>query len=124
MKEIEKLAREFLTLKKKKIEKRRYIDYDMVGHLRNLNQSNLGLVENTFQVKSYELEIESHESEYNDISNELYENTKDLSPLLAALKASRENPLIVHVNGKTYFDVFLDENGVIQSRDFYTDLSK
>ncbi|WP_316743755.1 hypothetical protein [Pedobacter antarcticus] len=70
------------------------------------------------------MEIESHESEYNDISNELYENTKDLSPLLAALKASRENPLIVHVNGKTYFDVFLDENGVIQSRDFYTDLSK
>ena len=124
MNEIKALANDFLEIRENVNEKRRYIDYDMAQHLTKIEENKDGTVESTLAVIKFKSEIEAEESHYSELQQQLLDITKDLKPLLVEVNATRDNPLITHVEGRTYHDTYLDENGDVQNRGLYTDTSK
>ena len=124
MNEIKALANDFLEIRENVNKKRRYIDYNMAQHLTKIEENKDGTVESTLAVIKFKSEMEAEESHYSELQQQLVDITKDLKPLLVEVNATRDNPLITHVEGRTYHDTYLDENGDVQNRGLYTDTSK
>ena len=124
MNEIKALANDFLEIRENVNKKRRYIDYNMAQHLTKIEENKDGTVESTLAVIKFKSEMEAEESHYSELQQQLVDITKDLKPLLVEVNATRDNPLITHVEGRTYHDTYLDENRDVQNRGLYTDTSK
>lgn len=117
---IEDLAERFLRLKIDSEEKRREIDYDRRNSLIGLEQDSS--VNGKVKVLHFKDETQQEELFYNQQIDELSEVKEELKPLLKKINANRNEPLTTHVQDKTYFDVFLDEDGEIQTFGYYTKL--
>ncbi|CAM4271395.1 hypothetical protein SAMN06265348_109316 [Pedobacter westerhofensis] len=124
MDDIKKLADQFLEAREKLTEQRRYIDYDMASHLDYLEKSKDGTVDFNLRVIHYKSQIEAGEELYSQYQRELLDISTDLKPLLIQVNATRENPLKTLLEDNRYHDTYLDENGDIQDRGIYTDMSK
>lgn len=116
---IHELASRFLYLKTQKEEQRRVIDYDMRNKLKKLEGDNHN-VEGKLRVLDFKDKIKLAEEDYLQISAELQEVVEELKPYLIELGATRLDPLITHVQEKTYFDVWLDENKDVQCPGLYS----
>ena len=68
-------------------------------------------------------QIQAEESCFEALSNELQDIKNELLLILQEINSNRLNPLITHVEDKTYFDTFLSENGDVISAGVYTKIS-
>lgn len=117
---IKELAERFLRLKIDSEEKRRYIDFDRKNVLKDLEKENS--IEKKLKVLHFKDETQQEELLYQQLIDELREVIEDIKPILQKVNANRNEPMTTHVHDKTYFDVFLDEEGEIQSFGYYTKL--
>lgn len=118
MNEQEQLAKYYFDTKNSLDEQRRVIDFDMRKNLERLKQDKT--TDGNLKVLRYKSEIQSAEVAYEDRISELRSISDDLYPILAEINANRNDPFTIHVEGRTYFDIFINEEKSIQIMDLYT----
>jgi hypothetical protein len=119
--EIKEIATTFFDLKEKLKEKRRIIDFVHKKHLLDLEKQAIG-VEGRLRIMKFKDEVRADETLYEQYLAEIKEVGYELLPILKELKATQLDPLRIHVEGNTYFSLWVDENGEIQSPGLYTNL--
>lgn len=115
---IEELAKSYLDLKLQKEEKSRYINYDMASHLRSLQKTDS--TPSKLEVIRFKSEIQAEEDFYDQLVVELNEKAEELKPLLIEANVRDHNPLVIHVQGQTHFDTYLDDDDNIVSSGYYS----
>jgi len=115
-----KLAHQYLETKLKLTEQRRKIDYDCKRQFEELKKDTS--VDGNLRVIHFRSQIQQEEQYYEELQLELTELEKDLKPTIEETKANRDNPLRVHVQEKTYFDVYINDKDELAVSDYYTQL--
>lgn len=68
------------------------------------------------------LQLNSYWGSYaGDLSNEVLESGLKLKAILESGNFSEREPMNVYVDSDTFFDVWLDEDNQIQTKDLYTE---
>jgi len=120
--DIKHLATRFLEVRAQRDEKRRYIDYSMKNTLKEL-EADQDNIEGRLRILHFKDQVKSEEAFYQQIEDELQEVIVDLKPYLIEINANRITPLTTHVQDRTNFDVWVDENLQIQSAGLYTKIN-
>lgn len=115
---VHELASSFLDLKNRRDEKKRVIEYDLPRELKALEAQNNN-VDGKLRVLDFMDKIKDHTYELDQLNKELKEVEEDLKPLLIEVKAMRNDPLRIQVDGPTHFDTFLEEGEIISSGHFH-----
>lgn len=120
MEQAKELAKYYKETKESLENQRRAIDFDMANILKNLQQDHS--TEGKLKVLYYKSEIQQAEVAYDDRVSELESIDKDLKPILVEINANINDPLLIHLEGRSYFDTYLNENKQIVTTPEYTKL--